>query len=225
METMSAPPTDLMANAARPRLYLLCASLFAEPDARRLRGTLRPLAQALADNWYEAAPWRAQVTAVRDALPTGGAVLERLRLEFSRLFVLAAGFVPVQPYGSYWLDGKATLYGPSLRMVEELMRAEGVWPAAGSGLAPDHAVCELELMAHIASQEGPGQRRQQSNFLLNHLARWIPPFARAVRENTRNRYYRASADLVESVVMWDAVRLANRPPTRDSHADIEVNYE
>lgn len=223
--TMIQPSPDVIVNAARPRLYLLCASLFAEPGVDRLRGTLRPLARALAGDWYEAAPWRPQVAAVRNAMPTAPAAVERLQLEFSRLFVLAEGFVPVQPYGSYWLDGKSTLYGPSLRLVEDLMRSEGVWPAADSGLAPDHAVCELELMAHLASQAGARQAQQQRNFLLNHLARWIPPFVRAVRENTRSAYYRASADLVETVVVWDAVRLANRPPTEDSHTDIEVNHE
>lgn len=186
----------------RMKLLLLCAGLFAEPEAGHLEHVLRPLAAELGQI---DGPWQEGVRAL--PFPEGGRETAQLALEYNRLFVLAKGHVPVQPYGGYWLDGKSTLYGPSLRTVERIMAAEGLEPARDSGLAPDHVVCELELMAHLASQGGE-KAPLEKTLLFNHLARWIPDFCRAVMENTREEFYCAAAKLLEETVARDEARLA-----------------
>jgi len=199
----------------RMKLHLLCAGLFAEPEAEHLEHVLRPLAAELGQT---DGPWQEGVRAL--PFPEGGRETAQLGLEYNRLFVLAKGHVPVQPYGGYWLDGKSTLYGPSLRTVERIMAAEGLEPAQASGLAPDHVVCELELMAHLASQGGK-KAPLEKTLLFNHLARWTPDFCRAVMENTREEFYCAAAKLLEETVARDEARLAAHMGRTAGDADEE----
>jgi TorA maturation chaperone TorD len=73
---------------------------------------------------------------------------------------------------------------------------------------------ELEFMYYLvakqtqATKEGNLQdiqlyQQKQKTFLCSHLARWLPEFAKNVRENAQTEFYRKLTQLTEIFVQKD----------------------
>lgn len=135
---------------------------------------------------------------------------EALLLDYSRLF-LGPFDIPAKPYGSVYLEGEKVVMGDSTVAVKELYRRGGFDLAEEFREMPDHIAAELEFLYLLIFRENEARRSGvfdqlekvaalKKEFLLQHLGRWIAPFAEAVRGGAEKPFYRHLADLTEAFV-------------------------
>lgn len=185
-------------------LYNLLADLFSQPDLVDRGDLLSSLKEILScPNNDE--PWRASLEKLENTLKKHE-TLSDYTAEYSRLFILNAETVPAQPFASCWLEKERRLMGETTLAIEKIMAGFGIGVDHSSGLLADHIVSELEFMAFLCEQDHQNMETRQW-LLENHLVRWIPPFAQAIRDADPMPYYRLAADLLEQVIGWDHARL------------------
>lgn len=125
--------------------------------------------------------------------------------DYARLFLgppqpLAA------PYGSVWLEDEKRVMGESTFAATELYAELGFELDEDFHEPPDHVVAELEFLYLIIFRENEARRagdtealQKASNlkrrFLDQHLARWLKPFAAAVRNGAQTTFYPELAEL------------------------------
>lgn len=121
-------------------------------------------------------------------------------VHFARLFVGPYALL-APPYGSVYLDGERQVMGNSTMDVCMRYGNAGLELAAHFKEAPDHIAAELEFMHFLIFKEIEATLRydmdraieyvdQQGAFLKNHLAVWVPLFARHVVENATTDFYK-----------------------------------
>jgi TorA maturation chaperone TorD len=109
--------------------------------------------------------------------------------EFNRLFVGPAA-VPAPPFASAWSETDRALMGRAPMEARQTYHRLGL-AVPGEGVIPDdHLAYELEavlaMKAMLSSQAGAqdaGIADLHAWFVGEHLARWIPPFVRTVRDH------------------------------------------
>jgi len=109
--------------------------------------------------------------------------------EFNRLFVGPAA-VPAPPFASAWSETDRTLMGRATMEARQTYHRLGL-AVPGEGVIPDdHLAYELEavlaMKAMLAAQAGAPDEETavlHAWFVGEHLARWLPPFIRTVREH------------------------------------------
>jgi TorA maturation chaperone TorD len=136
-------------------------------------------------------------------------ILRELRVEHARLFT-GPGRPAVVAFETGYADverlGPNRLNGPSAAAVARWYREYGLERANGHGDLPDFVAIEFEFLFALAQREAAARldgreeeartlRRETHRFLLEHPARWIPAFSRAVRAAAPHRVYAAYADL------------------------------
>ena len=130
--------------------------------------------------------------------------LDSLRIDFTRLFV-GPFMLLAPPYGSIYLED-SRIMGESTIDVRNWYEKDGLNIVIND--APDHIAMELEFMYYLvvkqtqATKKGNLQdiqlyQQKQKTFLCSHLARWLPEFAKNVRENAQTEFYRKLARLTE----------------------------
>lgn len=153
------------------------------------------------------------LTALRET-PTFGAalagnapsLLAALRVEYARLFLLNA-----PPYESVWLGNRPMLNTEPTFRVQEAYLAGGYSPA-GQVAAPDHVGLELAYVGHLAAAEaiaataadaeGVGSlQRLQRRFLIGHLGRWGPVWAKALERLAREQFYNVLGSVIAEFVL------------------------
>lgn len=136
----------------------------AAPAYPRTQGALRALCRAFA-------------TVSRAALES----------ELVRLCVNAPGGVPAPPYASYYLDG--SLLGPAREWAAEQYRRQGLAAAADAGQPADFIAIEFEYLYFLGRHQRAARltgdaaalaaaARAEADFFRQHVARWLPVFAR-----------------------------------------------
>jgi TorA maturation chaperone TorD len=130
---------------------------------------------------------------------------EQLLPDYARLF-LGPPQPRAAPYGSVWLEDDKRV------MSESTFAATGLYRELGFELdedfrePPDHIAAELEFLYLIIFRENEARRAgdaealQQAadlkqRFLDQHLARWLKPFAAAVRNGAQSAFYPELAEL------------------------------
>lgn len=196
----------------RSNLYGLLAAVFREEPTEALLCQMRsaPIRESLSEAGVDLGP---------DVLKGDeGEVLERLAVEYARLF-LGPG-KHIAPYASVYLSGEgASLCGPAAVAVRKLIEEEGFAIASPHNLLPDHAAVELEFMQRLAEREAAasetsqparaaGCRRAQVHFLTSHLRLWFPEFCRQVEASAELSLYREMAALARAFVESDARAMA-----------------
>ena len=128
--------------------------------------------------------------------------------EYTLLFI-GPHRLPVQPYESWWIDGK--LMGQSLLKVKRDYRKAGVVKSRDYAEPEDHIAFELKFMHHLCelgfSAENEEKRReclkQQKKFLNDHLLKWVPDFCDALYEYKQSDFYKGIAKLTKGFLLLE----------------------
>ncbi len=131
-------------------------------------------------------------------------VLRDLAVEFTALF-LGPG-EHISPHESVHLPQGGNLWGAETVMVRKFVNALGFKYAEEFSGMPDHISVELELMAELARREGVAWEQgdtdgaanslsYQSQFMAEHLAKWVPTFCSKVMDIAGLSFYRDMARL------------------------------
>ena len=132
-------------------------------------------------------------------------LLHALRVEATRLFV-GAPEPAVSPYEGVWRaadDGVQPLLfvTPPSMDVERFMGACGVGPIEGTNETLDHVATELEFVQWLSMSACDNDRPDVvERFWDEHARVWMPRFARAVAEGSREAFYRSAAVVLESLL-------------------------
>lgn len=169
-----------------------------------------PIIEALRDFFSATDAAGLQGAAVRIAESSGaeipaGTDWTAAEYEFNRLFVGPAA-VPAPPFASAWSETDRALMGRATMEARQTYHRLGL-AVPGEGVIPDdHLAYELEavlaMKAWLAAQTGAPDAEiadLHAWFVGEHLARWIPPFVRTVREHaTRGGVIALAADALDS---------------------------
>ena len=136
--------------------------------------------------------------------------LETLLIDHTRLFLGPDGAL-AQPYGAAWLSGEKTLMQDSTVAIAELYEQGGFEISEDFRDLPDHIAAELEFLYLLLFREAAGQdphraAELRSRLLHEHLGRWIPPFAAAVRQAAQSGFYRELAMLTGQFIASEMQR-------------------
>ncbi len=207
--------TDLAVSAeGRSRFFWWLAEWFlGPPDSDRIASLPAPESDTPATALDAA--WQ---TLARASPETDAATLERLGVEFTRLFSgMQEGMGPPPPFESVWREDR--LIGESTVAVIEAYARAGfadIDPGAGP---QDHAAVELKFMALLALREAEARRAnetdkarrrldQQRDFLGRHLTAWAPRWADAIIGQSREPLFAALAGLLKAGLDQAAAELA-----------------
>jgi TorA maturation chaperone TorD len=162
--------------------------------------------------------------AIVDRLP---ATAGELNESYERTFgLLVSGGCP--PYETEYVPAKhAFQRANALADINGFYRAFGLRPASVLKERQDHIVLELEFMANLialerqaAERDDPGQhehaltcRDAQRRFLNDHLAWWVPAFARLLSREDAGGYYAAAGDFLAALMPAERA-LLGVPPYR-----------
>lgn len=135
-------------------------------------------------------------------------ILAELTAEYTRLFINDYGQTPAPPYASVYLP--TCSQGGS----QVALQVSEWYSQAGMALPPDYPEphdslgVELEFLIYLhqsIAEAGTGQaskylRTIKGDFYANHLAKWIPCFARRVRAADAHLFYAVVVELLTAVV-------------------------
>lgn len=136
-----------------------------------------------------------------------------LEHEFTRLF-LGPGRPVAHAYEAVYREGRTM--GETTLDVRHRLASEGLAPADQT--LPDHVGIELAFMGHLATREAVawsegdeerarGYLAQQSGFLRDHLAVWLPQFCSRVLAGRPHDHYADLIHRVETFVSDDVERV------------------
>lgn len=152
-----------------PREVRLIAALLAIPAGDALEG-LREMAAV--------APWLRPGLDELERTP-----LELWQAEHTRLFVNGYPRTPCPPFESAYRQGQmGGTVGPDL---EALYRRAGL---TASGAPPDYLGTLLDCLAYLLEREASAGLLEELRY--EHLARWLPDFARDLQDSAELRLYR-----------------------------------
>lgn len=124
------------------------------------------------------------------------ASIDELRIDYTRLF-LGASSEYTRPYASSWLGGTSA-------DALDLYAEAGIDVDLEFADLPDHVAVELEFLYRLLLAPGaPGLRRR---FVVEHLARWLPPFLEAVEKGAGTAFYAELACLTRAFLVEEMQR-------------------
>jgi putative dimethyl sulfoxide reductase chaperone len=134
--------------------------------------------------------------------------LEGLQADYERYFGKSVDRVPARESAYRWRDVSDVVgaAGDVARTLRQQYRQFGTAAAPGS---EDHVAVELEFMAYLCAREAAAWaaetpeaarqlRRQQHNFLDDHLGRWLPDFCGQLDRRWDRSFYVCFARLCNS---------------------------
>ena len=226
--TSKAIDFDPAVNMARQALYRFAAVSLVDPRSgswgqlRSMREDgLLPEAAALIRGWPQARPGKLGAgersvryldpTPVLDRLP---ASQDALNDEYENTFglVVSSG---CPPYETEYINSKfAFQRSNTLADLCGFYRAFGLAIADRRPERPDHVVLELEFMASLLALErqamdSDSERRKQRlnvcrdaqvRFVKEHLAWWVPPFAKLLARANRGGFYQAVGTFLAALI-------------------------
>lgn len=120
--------------------------------------------------------------------------------EYMTLFI-GIGRGELVPYASWYLTG--FLMEQPLARLRDDMRRLGFERRDGVHEPEDHAAALCEIMALVASDEGPQSLGTQAEFFENHVGPWMARFFRDMQTARSARFYRAVGQLGEHFIETD----------------------
>ncbi len=190
---------------ARADVYRLLSACFYEPEKAFLEeDVFGQLERALAAlNSTQAVNAKSMGEYFRESS------VEELRIDYTRLFLGPFG-IRSKPYGSVYLDGNNVVMGKSTMALLNLYRDGGFHVADNFSEMPDHVAVELEFLyllnIRLAEDHIEVTKRDQlsgleRSLLMEHLGRWIVPFAQAMQSGAGTDFYRKLAELTQSFIL------------------------
>lgn len=122
-------------------------------------------------------------------------LIEKLQIEYTRLFINSSPAVAAPPYASVYLDGDGMLYGKSAERVRSFYRERGVDLLAGSDM-PDHLCLQLDFLALLADDN---MTEDESLFLASHFRPWFGTFRKRVHAAAQLPFYTVLVDLIDFI--------------------------
>ena len=198
--------------AARADLARLLAACYYQPGPEfaeeRLFDSLSAAATAVDDALADLARRLGDAYAAAD--------LQDLLIDYTRLFIGPVDTL-AQPYGSVWQDARQPLMQDSTQAVLDLYAEGGFEIAEDFRDLPDHIAAELEFLYLTFFRQAEALRngdaaargchaRLQQRLLTEHLGRWVPPFAAAVRAGAQTDFYRTLAALTAGFIEQQCAR-------------------
>jgi TorA maturation chaperone TorD len=128
--------------------------------------------------------------------------------EYTRLFI-GPHRLPVQPYESWWVDGK--LMGESLLKVKRAYRKANIAKAKEYAEPEDHIAFELRFMHYLCEEELSADTEEriaeclnmQKEYLNDHLLIWVPDFCDALTETKLSEFYKGIARLTKGFILLE----------------------
>jgi len=128
--------------------------------------------------------------------------------EYTLLFI-GPHRLPVQPYESWWVDGK--LMGESLLKVKQVYRKAGIAKVNEYAEPEDHIAFELRFMHYLCEEELSADTEEriaeclnlQKEYLNEHLLRWVPDFCDALIECELSDFYKGIARLTRGFILLE----------------------
>lgn len=120
-----------------------------------------------------------------------GCFLEKLQLEYTRLFINAVPHVLAPPYASVYAHDDGTLYGQITEQTKKFYKEKGY--ALNSEDIPDHIVYELEFLAILVVQDKYGFEV----FLTTLFYPWFTKFQKKVLKETNNAFFEIIIKLID----------------------------
>lgn len=124
--------------------------------------------------------------------------LNYLLVDYARLFVGPFN-VLASPYSSVYLDHERRVMGDSTMDAIKMYQKAGLEISGDLKDVPDHIKVELEFMQYLILKNNELQRE----FLLNHLALWLPDFTQTVMKNAQTVLYKNLAEVTKIFVSQD----------------------
>jgi TorA maturation chaperone TorD len=123
------------------------------------------------------------------------------RVEYTRLFHSPRG-APCPPWECVVRDEVPHLMGPRHFEVLESFRRAGVEPRSAASESADHVGTELAFLSLLAERMDAGEDHAAlfAEFWAEHVATWMPRFAKGLAANARHPLYGATADLLRRAV-------------------------
>lgn len=197
----------------RQAIYRLLAALFLYPTEDRwcalvqASRLLKPERVLAAFPFF--LPWERLLRMLANP-PEEASVLQE---EYVRLFTPGFDGCRRAPYESAYRCEGAVSAGRLCAELEREYASMGLALSEDPHEAADHLAVELEYMAFLCGREAEAWERgaeearvllgRERDFLNRHLVRWIPEFARSLREQEAAAVYRAGAAACEAFVQQD----------------------
>lgn len=203
-------PRTHLRQIARADIYRLLSAFFYQPEAAFLEEEVfGQLKTSMTKVYPQIVP---DIVTLEAAFK--GVGLNVLQLDYSRLF-LGPFEILAKPYGSVYLDGDKVVMGDSTISALALYREGSFDIADDFKEMPDHIAVELEflylLTFQIAQASEDANRhdliRLKKRFLIEHLGKWVAPFAEALRKGAETDFYRGLAEITEQIVIEDLQKL------------------
>lgn len=147
--------------------------------------------------------------------------LDDLQVEYTGLFIYAGDALCCLPYESIYREKGKRLSGESTVSVKQFYRRFKICVSPEFRDLADHLAVELNFMHFLAYNEDMFSTRgqeQESNlcteneriFLNKHLLKWVPAFAKCLKENSQSVFFRALSQVTSDFLSADSAQLAGR---------------
>lgn len=128
-------------------------------------------------------------------------------VDYARLFVGPFN-VLASPYSSVYMDHERRVMGDSTMDAIKIYQKAGLEISGDLKDVPDHIKVELEFMQYlilknISLEDSSGEDELQREFLLNHLALWLPDFCQTTIKNAQTVLYKNLAEVTQIFVSQD----------------------
>lgn len=139
--------------------------------------------------------WKAEKKAMQTMINNPVDHADKIRIEYTRLFINSFPQVPAPPYASCYCSSDRRVKGLVTQEVEALYEQYGYIPQLRSEPA-DHIVTELYF---LGSLERSGLHREAEEFISSHFRSWFPKFHHKVTESSEHPYYPVLMQLIDFV--------------------------
>jgi TorA maturation chaperone TorD len=142
--------------------------------------------------------------------------IQTLLVDYTALFI-GPSQPKAMPYASFWLTDDQSMRHDATTAVLDMYEQGGFEVDEEVHELPDHVAIELEFLYALmfrlneATRQGGHVDSSKDNLLIrtlvnDHLGKWIPQFAAAIRAQAETKFYVALADLTERIIQLE-VRL------------------
>jgi len=171
----------------------------------------------------------AQMKEITTWLESAGpeASLDKLEVEYTRLFVNAYPRIPAPPYSSVYLDKDRQVWGPSTAQAGRFYEEAGLSPSEDFADIPDHISAELEFISYLILEQqklrpegtaaGQDTVEIEGRFLADHFLKWVAQFLNQVVKSTENTFYGAIAHLALRFVELETIRINSSRTAETGH--------
>lgn len=182
---------DIPLSAQIATLYRFCARSMQYPESTWFTSEYLESLYLL----LESLEAEREIIEIKAAMAVPGDSLERLQIEYTRLFINGIPHVAAPPYGSVYID--KSLQGQHASKTLLFYREHGFSLKENADL-PDHIIHQLEFLSLLAEQ---GDGEAEADFLRNLFIPWFPHFKKRVEQEAQHPFYPVIVQLIDFFTM------------------------